>query len=372
MPVLLSVGTARMPYTASQNEVKQHVARLFAGRMARAERLLQAFDNSGIHTRTFVQPLAWYSAPRGFGEKNRVYIDRAVRYSREAVNDCLRKASSGPVLHEEIDALFYISTTGLSTPSIEARLMNILPFSPHAVRVPIWGLGCAGGAAGLARAADYCRAFPNAKALVIAVEFCSLTFQLNDWSKSNVIGTSLFSDGVACLLVAGDGAAPTAGAPRVIAARSVLMPDSEDVMGWDVRDEGLFVIFSKDIPAIVRSWLRPQVESFLQEHGLGLGDLHYFIAHPGGRKVIEAYEEAFGFGPEQTKAARDVLARYGNMSSATVYFVLEQMMRQPLSPGHGLLIALGPGFSAEMVLLQWGDDRAVLVRVFGGCRHARH
>ncbi|EPR29980.1 Chalcone synthase-type polyketide synthase [Geobacillus sp. WSUCF1] len=189
---------------------------------------------------------------------------------------------------------------------------------------------------------------------MIAVEFCSLTFQLNDWSKSNVIGTSLFSDGVACLLVAGDGAVPTAGAPRVIAARSVLMPGSEDVMGWDVRDEGLFVIFSKDIPAIVRSWLRPQVESFLQEHGLGLGDLHYFIAHPGGRKVIEAYEEAFGFGPEQTKAARDVLARYGNMSSATVYFVLEQMMRQPLSPGHGLLIALGPGFSAEMVLLQWG------------------
>ncbi len=189
---------------------------------------------------------------------------------------------------------------------------------------------------------------------MIAVEFCSLTFQLNDWSKSNVIGTSLFSDGVACLLVAGDGAAPTAGAPRVIAARSVLMPGSEDVMGWDVRDEGLFVIFSKDIPAIVRYWLRPQVESFLQEHGLGLGDIHHFIAHPGGRKVIEAYEEAFGFGPEQTKAARDVLARYGNMSSATVYFVLEQMMRQPLSSGHGLLIALGPGFSAEMVLLQWG------------------
>ncbi len=125
-------------------------------------------------------------------KKTGVYIDRAVRYSAEAVNDCLRKASSGPVLHEEIDALFYISTTGLSTPSIEARLMNVLPFSPHAVRVPIWGLGCAGGAAGLARAADYCRAFPNAKALVIAVEFCSLTFQLNDWSKSNVIGTSRF------------------------------------------------------------------------------------------------------------------------------------------------------------------------------------
>ncbi|MFC0297231.1 type III polyketide synthase [Geobacillus jurassicus] len=372
MPVLLSVGTARMPYTAAQDEVKQHVTGLFAGRMARAERLLQAFDNSGIRTRTFVQPLAWYSVPRGFGEKNEVYIDCAVRYSAEAVDDCLRKASFDPILHEEIDALFYISTTGLSTPSIEARLMNRLPFSRHAVRLPMWGLGCAGGAAGLARAADYCRAFPNAKVLVIAAEFCSLTFQMNDLSKSNVIGTSLFSDGVACVLVAGDEAAPANGAPRIIASRSALMPRSEDVMGWDIRDEGLFVIFSKDIPTIVRTWLRPQVESFLQEHGLRLGDIRYFIAHPGGRKVLEVYEEAFRFGPEQTKAARDVLARYGNMSSATVYFVLEQMMRQPLSPGHGLLIALGPGFSAEMVLLQWGDDRAVSVRVFGRCHDPHH
>ncbi|ARA96871.1 type III polyketide synthase [Geobacillus thermodenitrificans] len=353
MPILLSIGTAKMPYMVSQHEVKRYVAELFAGRLMRAERLLQAFDNGGIRTRTFVKPLAWYSLPRGFGEKNEVYIDSAVRYSGEAVNDCLHKASTGPIPYEAVDVLFYISTTGLSTPSIEARLMNVLPFSPSVVRVPIWGLGCAGGAAGLARAADYCRAFPNAKALVIAVEFCSLTFQANDLSKSNVIGTSLFSDGVACVLVAGDEAAPKSGAPRIIAARSVLMPRSEDVMGWDIRDEGLFVIFSKDIPSIVRSWLRPQVESFLQENKLLLSDLRYFIAHPGGKKVIEAYEEAFGFGPKQTEAAREVLAQYGNMSSATVYFVLEQVMQKPLAPGYGLLVALGPGFSAEMVLLKW-------------------
>ena len=126
-------------------------------------------------------------------------------------------------------------------------------------------------------------------------------------------------------------------------------------MGWDIRDEGLFVVFSKDIPSIVRRWLRPQVESFLQENKLMIRDLRYFIAHPGGKKVIEAYEEAFGFGPEQTEAARGVLARYGNMSSATVYFVLEEVMRQPLAPGYGLLVALGPGFSAEMVLLKWEE-----------------
>ncbi|MBB6282359.1 type III polyketide synthase [Geobacillus subterraneus] len=353
MPTLLSIGTAKMPYIVSQAEVKQHVAGLFAGRLARAERLLQAFDNGGIRTRAFVQPLDWYSTPRSFGEKNAVYVDLAVRYSGEAANNCLHNAPAGPVPHEAVDALFYISTTGLSTPSIEARLMNVLSFSPSAVRVPVWGLGCAGGAAGLARAADYCRAFPKAKALVIAAEFCSLTFQANDLSKSNVIGTSLFSDGVACVLVAGDEAAPNSGAPRIVAARSALMPRSEDVMGWDIRDEGLFVVFSKDIPSIVRAWLRPQVESFLQENGLRLRDLHYFIAHPGGKKVIEAYEEAFGFDMEQTKAAREVLARYGNMSSATVYFVLEEVMRQPLAPGYGLLVALGPGFSAEMVLLKW-------------------
>lgn len=177
MPTLLSIGTATMPYIVSQEEVKQHVAGLFAGRLARAERLLRAFDNGGIRTRAFVQPLAWYSTPRGFGEKNAVYMDCAVRYSGEAANNCLQNTPDGPIPHEAVDALFYISTTGLSTPSIEARLMNVLPFSPSAVRVPVWGLGCAGGAAGLARAADYCRAFPKAKALVIAAEFCSLTFQ---------------------------------------------------------------------------------------------------------------------------------------------------------------------------------------------------
>lgn len=179
--------------------------------------------------------------------------------------------------------------------------MNVLPFSPHTKRIPIWGLGCAGGAAGIARAYEYCMAFPNAKVLVIAAEFCSLTFQENDHTKSNLIGTSLFSDGVACICVAGDKAADAEVRPRVIATQSALMPNSEEVMGWDIRDDGLFVVFSKDIPSLIQSWLKPQVQSFLQKHHLSISDIHHFIAHPGGKKVIDAYEDALGIGKEKNK-----------------------------------------------------------------------
>lgn len=211
-----------------------------------------------------------------------------------------------------------------------------------------------GGAAGIARAYEYCLAFPKAKVLVIAAEFCSLTFQPDDHSKSNFIGTSLFADGVACVCVAGDEAAVEAGRPHIIAAQSVLMPDSEDVMGWDIRDDGLFVVFSKDIPSFIRTWLRPQAQSFLQQHGLAFGDINHFIAHPGGKKVIAAYEEAFGIDKEKTNISFQVMKEFGNMSSATVCVVLERFMKQPIPAGdYGLMVALGPGFSAEMILLRW-------------------
>lgn len=356
MPAILSVGTAAMPYQVNQEKTKQYVKQLFSSSFLHIDRLLHVFDNGEIESRAFVKPLAWYQKRHRFSEKNDLYIESAFRYGCEAIQACLNNAAflSKPIGYDEIEAIFYISTTGFATPSMEARIMNILPFSPHTKRIPIWGLGCAGGAAGIARAYEYCLAFPKAKVLVIAAEFCSLTFQPDDHSKSNFIGTSLFADGVACVCVAGDEVADEAGRPRIIAAQSALMPDSEDVMGWDVRDEGLYVIFSKDIPSLIRTWLRPRVQSFLQQHGLAFDDISHFIAHPGGKKVIEAYEAAFGIDKEKTNISFQVLKEFGNMSSATVYVVLERFMKQAIPAGdYGLMVALGPGFSAEMILLRW-------------------
>lgn len=356
MPAIVSVGTASLPYKVKQEDVRGYTKQLFEHSFPHIDRLLNIFENGEIESRYFVQPLEWYQEKHRFSEKNDLYIKSAVHYSCEAIQRCLQNTTLlvRPISYDEIEAIFYISTTGLATPSIEARIMNMLPFSPHTKRIPIWGLGCAGGAAGLARAYEYCLAFPNAKVLVIAAEFCSLTFQPHDDSKSNLIGTSLFADGVACLCVAGDAALDECIRPRIVATQSVLMPDSEDVMGWDIRDDGLFVVFSKDIPSLICSWLKPNVESFLQQYNLAMSDIAHFIAHPGGKKVIAAYQDAFGIDEQKTKASFQVLRMFGNMSSATVYVVLEQFMKASIQRGeYGLMVALGPGFSAELILLRW-------------------
>jgi alkylresorcinol/alkylpyrone synthase len=261
---------------------------------------------------------------------------------------------------QEIDAIFFISTTGIATPSIEARIMNLLPFLPHTKRIPIWGLGCAGGAAGLSRAYEYCLAFPKAKVLVLSVELCSLTFQRNDLSKSNFIGTSLFADGVACALVCGDDSnyseyRKKKTSPFIIATQSTLMPDSLEVMGWDIKSNGLYVVFSRDIPHIIENWLKPNVTEFLEENPVDLKTINYFIAHPGGKKVIDAYVKSLEIPPSMTEVSLDVLKQFGNMSSATILFVLKRFMEKEIPEGaYGLGTALGPGFSSELHLMRWG------------------
>lgn len=238
-------------------------------------------------------------------------------------------------------------------------MMNELPFSEHTKRVPIWGLGCAGGASGLSRAHEYCLAYPQANVLVVSVELCSLTFQASDRSKSNLIGTSLFADGAACALLAGNDSPLISNSnldsrPTVRGTQSTLMPDSEEVMGWDIRDEGLYVIFSKSIPGLIENWLRPNVEEFLDKHDLGTEDISYFVAHPGGRKVLEAYEKSLSMPEGVTNPSRDVLRKYGNMSSPTVLYVLKDHMEKKISKDdYGVAAALGPGFSSELLLLQW-------------------
>jgi alkylresorcinol/alkylpyrone synthase len=363
LSVILSIGTHSPPYKLPQQEVLSFVKELFKNSFLDIERLLPVFHNGQIEERYFSMPLEWFSKQHSFQEKNDLYIQHAIEYSIEAIIKCLNNSTflTESVSCEAIDAIFFISSTGIATPSIDARIMNVLPFSKHTKRIPIWGLGCAGGAAGIARAHEYCLAYPHANVLVVSIELCSLTFQKDDLSKSNLVGTSLFADGAACALVVGEESSllqrkKVLLLPAVKETQSTLMSHSEGVMGWDIKDEGLYVVFSKDIPSIIRSWLGENVEGFLKKCNLELNSIEHFVAHPGGRKVLEAYEAVFNFSEEKTAISNYILKHYGNMSAVTVLFVLQKFMEigeDKQKHDLGLMTALGPGFSSELVLLEW-------------------
>ncbi|MBU8879023.1 type III polyketide synthase [Bacillus sp. FJAT-29790] len=362
MPSIVSVAEAIPVHVLKQDEAMNFARDLFSDSFHDIERLLKAFHNGQIEKRHFAKGLDWFKANKSFAERNQAYIECAVELGTEAIENCLKSNIflQKEIPYNEIDAIFCISSSGLATPSIEARIMNKLPFSQHTKRIPIWGLGCAGGASGLSRAHEYCLAFPHAKVLVLSIELCSLTFQRNDRSKSNLIGTSLFADGVACALVTGDQADRRSfqkmeTVPAIIATQSTMLPGSLDVMGWEVRDEGLFVVFSKDIPTIIASWLKPNVTEFLLQNELAITDLHHFIAHPGGKKVIDAYVQSLQFDPEMTKISLEVLKQYGNMSASTILYVLKRFMEIGQAGEYGLATALGPGFSSEMLLIKWEE-----------------
>lgn len=354
MPMIRKVVTENAPYHVDQNEIVGVVRSLFGGQYDDIERLLKVFGNGQIDGRYFAAPLEWFEKERGLEEKNRLYVEEAVKMGSQAVAKCLEEAG---VDKADVDAFVFVSSSGMSTPTIDARIMNVLEMPPHVKRIPLWGLGCAGGASGLSSAADYCRAYPEAVVIVLCLELCSLTFQRSDHSKSNLIGTSLFADGAACALVTGDQVKLPGEGFHIKDSQSTLMRDSEDVMGWDVKDEGLHVVFSRDIPKIIEKWLKPNVELFLEKISKSSSDITHFIAHPGGKKVLRAYEKSLGLTTDKTDISRSVLAKYGNMSSPTVLYVLKDFMETKPGQGEeGLLTALGPGFSSEMLWLEWGES----------------
>jgi alkylresorcinol/alkylpyrone synthase len=355
MPKIAAVETEIPPYKITQTEAAKFARNLFSESFKDIDRLLPIFANGEIESRYFVNDLEWFASPHSFQEKNDLFIRYAVELGSRAIKKCL---DNNPVKYDDIEAIFTICTSGLATPSIEARIMNVLPFSPHVKRIPIWGLGCAGGAAGISRAYEYCKAFPESNVLILSIELCSLTFQHGDRSKSNLVGTSLFADGVACTLVCGDKSKVLEGItsplPSILSTQSTTLKDSVDVMGWNIKNDGLYVVFSKDIPTLVKNWLRPNVEEFIHSKGVGMEQIKHFVAHPGGKKVIEAYQEALGFGESMTEHAMKILKQYGNMSSVTIFYVLKEFLQDKCAIGDiGLGAALGPGFSSELVLMRW-------------------
>lgn len=362
MPVLAGLRTACPPHVITQDGIKPLMLALFRESLGEeAERLGQVFENSGIRTRHLAVPPEWFDRDRSFSERNALYVEAAMELAREVAAGCIEHAGMTP---QDVDHVVFVSTTGLSTPSLEARLANSLGFRETVSRTPVWGLGCAGGAAGLARAATFARADSEARVLFVSLELCSLTFQRNDLSRSNFIATALFADGAAAALVVGDRAARRLNgtgplgrgrpSPRLAfdGSESRLAPDSLDIMGWEVNDDGFKVVFSRDIPRIVREWVRPRLEGFLEARGLTAADVDHLAFHPGGPKVMEAYEDGLGMPARALDAARGVLRDFGNMSSPTCLFVLERILESGVVPGERVLLsALGPGFAAEYVLL---------------------
>lgn len=356
MPFLSAVSTALPPYLFEQPAVKAFAAHHFAEAIPQIERYLPIFDHAQIDTRFMVKPLEWFTERHTFGECNEIFYEWAVRLGQEVAQRCLDNAGISP---QQVDHIIFVSTTGLATPSIDAHLINTMNMGKHTRRSPIWGLGCAGGVAGLARAYEYTRAYPQHRALLVNVELCSITFQWNDLSKRNFVAASLFADGAAAVLVEGDEVAQSLDnerprPPRILGTQSTLWPNSIRTMGWDIVDSGMRVVFSARIPAVVQELMYDNVMTFLAPFGLDLKDIDRFILHPGGAKVVRAYEQALGLAPEQVCATREILRRHGNMSSATVFFVLAEVLRDaPLEEGqYGLLGVLGPGFSCELALIQ--------------------
>lgn len=351
-PALLSLATAVPSIVLRQADVVARAATLFDGRKSDIERLMPVFENAGIATRYSCVPLEWYERDHGWAERNQLYIDNALDLLEQAALACLGRAGIAP---SEIDAIVTVSTTGIATPSLDARLMERLAVRRDVVRLPIFGLGCAGGVLGLSRAAALARTMPGARVLFLVVELCALTFRKMDQSKSNIIAAALFGDGAAAALLGpGAAAAGAAPPPTIEASGEYTWPDSLDVMGWHVEDDGLGVLFSRDIPTLVRTQFRTALDGFLAAHGLALSEIDGFACHPGGVKVIAALEAAFALPPGSFVEARDVLAEYGNMSAVTVLFVLERLLaarRSRGTCGRVLMSALGPGFTAGFLTL---------------------
>jgi alkylresorcinol/alkylpyrone synthase len=319
--------------------------------------LLKALDQFYTHVKVNGRYLAWplerYIQPTTFEERNNAYIETALALGEQTICSLLDDMHMTP---QEIDQLTLISTTGIAVPSLDARLINRIPFSSSLKRLPIFGLGCVGGAAGLARTADYLQGHPEEAVILFAVELCSLTIQRDDLSMANLVASGLFGDGSAAVLMVGDdNALAQPGLPRVIDSQSHFFPKTEHIMGWDVTNSGFKVKLSADIAELAQSEIRPIMEAFLDGNELTIADIDHWLVHPGGPKVIEALQDGLGLPDEALSLSWETLEEVGNVSSASVLVILDKTMKrtQPKPGEYGVLMAMGPAFCAELVLLQW-------------------
>ena len=358
MSTIAAVSAVLPPHCYPQDEITAMFASLL-GDPQREKLLRRLHESAQVRTRHLVLPLEHYPKLDGFGQANDEWIDNAVLLGCEAIEAALDRAGLEPA---DVDAVFSTTVTGVAAPSIEARIANRIGLRPDVKRVPMFGLGCVAGAAGIARVHDYLRGAPGDIALLLSVELCSLTMQRADDSTANLVATGLFGDGAAAVVAAGDDRVadvPSVSGPHVLDTASHLYPDTERTMGWDVTGSGLNIVLDADVPVLAHRYLGDDVHRFLARAGLTCSDVTTWVCHPGGPKVIDAITATLGLDDDALAVTWRSLERVGNLSSASVLHVLRDTLDGAATTGPppagtpGVLLAMGPGFCSELVLLRW-------------------
>jgi alkylresorcinol/alkylpyrone synthase len=347
---IAGVASAFPKHYYPQHVIRRELKETWSDKLPNPELVDRLHHLIGVGGRYLALPLHAYRDLNTWGQANNAWIESAQELGKLALCRALSHAGVGA---NELGAIFFASVTGVASPSIEARLTNRMGLSRNVKRIPIFGLGCVAGAAGIARAADYVRAYPDQVAALVAVELCSLTWQKDDVSTSNLIATGLFGDGAAAVILGGSERVNHG--PTVLASRSVFYPDTEDVMGWDISEKGFQLVLSRGVPDMVRRHLAGDVDEFLADNGLSRSDIGTWIMHTGGPKILEATEKVLGLPENALDASWECLQKVGNLSSVSVLLVLEDYMgrRRPEPGSLSILAAMGPGFCSELVLLEW-------------------
>mgnify|MGYP000964188267 CR=1 FL=1 len=349
---IAGVSSAFPKYHYSQEVLAAAAAEYWRERVEHPELIQRLFARCGVEARFLTLPMEEYPKLGSWGEANDHWIETAEELGYQSLCRALARAGLST---NDLGALLFTSVTGICSPSIDARLINRMDLPKNIRRVPMFGLGCVAGAAGIARAADYVRAYPDQVAAIVAVELCSLTIQRDDLSMANLISTGLFGDGGATVLVAGANRADSVSGPVILDTRSVFYPNTEYVMGWDISEKGFQIVLSKEVPEMVRRHLADDVDAFLADNDLDRGDIGSYVIHTGGPAVLEATQESLKLPKGALDASWHCLSKTGNLSSASVLCVLEEtMLRRRPAPGTlGLMAAMGPGFCSELLLLRW-------------------
>jgi alkylresorcinol/alkylpyrone synthase len=359
---ILSAASAFPKYYYPQDVLCRALEEYWGDKLGNPALMRRLHRHTGVEARYLSLPLHAYTKLATWGETNNLWIQTATELGKQAVCRALNQVGLSP---RDLGAIFFTSVTGISSPSIDALLINRLGLSPNIRRIPMFGLGCVAGAAGISRAADYVKAHPSQSAVLLSVELCSLTLQREDLSVANLISAGLFGDGAAAVIVAGeefDLPTPEVASvgfelagPKILATRSVFYPETEDMMGWAISEKGFRIVLSREVPNLVRQRLAKDVDAFLAEMDYLRSDIGSWVLHTGGPKILEATQAALGLKDGQLNASWDCLRKTGNLSSASVLLVLEEVMkhRRPDPGTLGLLAAMGPGFCSELVLLQW-------------------
>ncbi len=352
MSIIQSIRHSVPTNRVSQFVVRDFAKNLFSGSSLNIDRLLPVFENTSIESRPVLMDLEWYGETKTFQEKNALFVEHSLNLAKSACEDAIRDSGYSK---SEIGAIIVVSTSGFVTPGLDARLIDLLGLSDDIIRIPLVGLGCAGGVYGLARARELSFVYPDINILLVAVETCTLTFRPADKRKANLIALSLFSDGASALVISNRFKKNSI---RLLRGHSKKYPNSLNIMGWDIEQDGLQVVFDRSIPSLILQDFAKVFHHFVNICNLQQKDIKHYLFHPGGKKVLDAFEESLQITQKDLHYSHDVLRNFGNVSSPTVYFVIEEFLKYSKisEVDKGIMAAMGPGFSAELMLFETTGD----------------